>query len=107
MQVALWRPIAGSGQVLTLAATTNQAFANAVGSQTYAIAISLQPESTAAYALITISAPNAGTGTAATASKDFMIKTSDPPQYFACTPGEIVNVYSSAIGKAFLTELSH
>lgn len=107
MRIAQWRPIAGSGQSLTLAASTNQAFANPIGSQTYAIAVSLAPASTAAYALVTISAANGGTGTAATASKDYMIKTSDPPQILACTPGEIVNVYSSATGTAFMVGLTH
>lgn len=108
--IAPWKIIPGTGQSLSLTSGDNQHFANAVGKQTRAIAVSLAPLAAASatgYALVTVSPPNGGTGTAATASTDYMVKTSDPPQIIGCGPGDIVNVYAAANGTAFLVELTH
>lgn len=98
-----WRPIAGSGQSLALtAASTNYEFANAVSPQTYAVMISLAPAATAAYALVRTD------GSAATATTDVMIKTTDPPLVLTIAPNTKVNVWTSAAsGTAFLVELTH
>ena len=101
--VAPWRPIPGTGQSLSLTATTAATFTNAVGGQTRAIAVSLAPAATASGALIRITQA----GTNATASLEFFIKTTDPPQILGCSPGDKVSVYPLANGTAYLTELTN
>lgn len=101
--ISPWKPIEGSGQSLALTATTAASFANAVGKQTYAVAISLAPQATASGALIRISNADA----AATATGDYFIKTTDQPQILGCNPGDSVSVYPLANGTAYLTEMTH
>ena len=104
--VAPLKVIAGSGQSLALTATTNAHFTNAVGPETFAIAVSLAPAATAYGANITVTAKNgANNGTAATASADYFIKSTDPPAILGCAPGDIVNVYPTANGTAYMSEL--
>jgi hypothetical protein len=65
--------------------------------------ISLAPTATATGALIKISQA----GTAATATLDFLVKTTDPPLFIACGPGDKVSAYGLAACTAYLTELTH
>lgn len=105
---APWKIVPGSGQSLTLTSSgTNYAFANAVGKVAgatagpRAIAVSLAPQSTATGALVRIN-------TAATASTDYFIKTTDPPLVIGVSPGDTVNVYTlGSSGTAYLVELTH
>lgn len=88
---------------MSLTASTAKSFTNAVGAQTYAVAISLAPASTATGALVRITRA----GTAATATGDYFVKTTDQPQILGCAPGDTVSVYALAAGTAYLTELTH
>lgn len=107
MPIAQWRPVPGSGQSLSLTGSAAATFANAIGAvtkqQVYAIAVKLAPASTAYIATIVISKA----GTAATASTDYPIASTDPPQILACAPGDQVSVYAGANGTAYLCELTH
>lgn len=97
-----WRIIDGSGQ--SLAVTTSSAtFTNAVGSETRAIAISLAPIATATGALVKIDKA----GSAATASQDLLVKTTDPPLIIGVSPGDKVSCLGLAACTAYLTELTH
>lgn len=103
MWIPPWKPIEGSGQSLALTATTVASFTNPVGAQTYAVAFSLAPAATASGALVRITRA----GTAATATGDYFVKTTDQPQILGCAPGDTVSVYPLASGTAYLTELTH
>lgn len=97
-----WKLVDGSGQ--TLAVTTSDAgFANALGGETRAFAISLEPTATATGAWVRVS----NASLAATAGKDMFIKTTDPPLVVGCTPGEHVHVIGIAACTACLVELTH
>lgn len=102
-----WRIIDGSGQTLSVT-TSSATFANpvgaiALGGETRAIAISLAPTATATGALVRI----IKAGTAATAAKDLLVKTTDPPLILAVTPGDQVSCLGLAACTAYLTELTH
>ncbi len=99
-----WKVIAGSGQSLSVSNGSSATFTNKVGSQTYAIAISLAPTATATSANVKISQA----GTAASATQDIQIKTTDPPLILGCNPGDKVSVWGlGAASTAYLTELTH
>lgn len=103
-----WRIIDGSGQSLSVGSGSSSTFTNAVGAaalggETRAIALSLAPTATATGALVRI----IKAGTAATASLDLLIKTTDPPLILAVTPGDKVSCYGLAACTAYLTELTH
>ncbi|HTO43135.1 MAG TPA: hypothetical protein VML56_03590 [Burkholderiales bacterium] len=106
--VAPWKPIPGSGQSLAVGSGSSSTFTNAVGAITgstamHAIALSLAPTATATGALIKISQA----GTAATATSDILIKTTDPPLIVAVAPGDKVSAYGLAACTCYLTELSN
>lgn len=102
--VAPWRPKPGTGQSLAVANGSSATFTNAVGldGQTRAILISLAPQTTAAGALVKITQ----TGAAATATDEVFVKTTDPPLLLAVSPGDKVSVYGTAVGTAYLVELT-
>lgn len=97
--------IAGSGQSLSLTSGSAASFTNKVGSQTYLVAVKLAPAATAFIATVRISQA----GTAATASTDYAIASSDPPQILGCNPGDKVNVLQSSgsTATAYLCELTY
>jgi hypothetical protein len=104
-----WRPIPGSGQSLSLTSGTAATFANALGAAafgaaTYAFAIRLSPAATAYIATVTVTKA----GTAATASTDYPISSSDYSQVIGCAPGDKVSVYqaSGSTQTAYLCELT-
>ena len=106
--ISPWKIIAGSGQTLTVNSGSSSAFTNPVGAaslggHTQAIAISLAPTATATGCLVKITKA----ATAATASQDFFIKTTDPPMILGCVPGDVVTCYGLAACTAYLTELTH
>lgn len=98
-----WKVIPGSGQSLANAGSASSSFTNAVGTETRAIAISLAPTATPTGALVTIT----NAGVASTASKDILVKTTDPPLILGCSPGDKVTVWGLAAVTAYLTELCH
>lgn len=98
-----WRVIDGSGQSLAVSNGASSTFTNKVGTETRGIAISLAPTATAAGALVRIDPA----GTAASATTDILIKTTDPPLILGVTPGDKVSVWGLAAVTAYLTELSH
>ena len=98
-----WRIVDGSGQSLAVGSGASSTFANPVGSETRAIALSLAPTATATGALVRINKA----GTAATASFDMLIKTTDPPAIIGVSPGDKVSCYGLAACTAYLTELTH
>jgi len=101
--ISPWRIIDGSGQSLAVSAAASSTFTNAMGAETRAIALSLAPTATATGALVRINKA----GTAATATLDRLIKTTDPPQIIAVSPGDKVSCYGLAACTAYLTELTH
>lgn len=100
-----WRPIAGTGQSITVPAGSSSAAAScaAFGASTRAIAVSLQPTATATWANISISQAGA---TAATATGDLCIKTTDPPLIVGAFQGDKLRVYGGAAATLILTELT-
>jgi len=86
-----WRPIDGSGQSISLTTATHAESA-AFGTQTYAFAIRLTPAATAFLATFRVS----NAGTAATASKDYPISSSDPTMIVGCMPGDKVSIIQSS-----------
>jgi hypothetical protein len=98
-----WKIIAGSGQSLANAGGASSKFANAVGTETRAIAISLAPTATPTAALVTVTHG----GSASTASTDLLVKTTDPPFILGVSPGDQVTVWGLAAVTAYLTELTH
>lgn len=102
--IAPWRPIAGTGQSLSLNNGSSASFTNAVGNETRAIWLSLAPAATASGCLVKISQA----GTAATATSDIFIKTTDPGVVIACGPGDKVTAYGLAASLTlYLTELTN
>ena len=99
-----WRIIPGTGQTVSLTTATAAAFTNAVGAQTYAVAVRFAPAATPYVGLITISKA----GTAATASKDYPMSSNDPTTVFACGPGDTISCYQASGGTvaAYLCELT-
>lgn len=102
-KVAPWKPIAGTGQSLGLSSGASAAFTNAVGLQTYAVYISLAPAATAAGAIFKLSQA----GTAASATLDILVKTTDPPLLVGCAPGDKITGWGLAAGlTAYIVELT-
>lgn len=97
--ISPWKIRPGTGQTVTNAGTGNLAFV-AVGAQTQAVAIRLAPATTPYIAMVRI-------GQAATVALDYPIASTDPPQILGVGEGDIVEVYFTAAGSAFLVELSH
>lgn len=87
-----WRIIPGTGQELAAQASGSAGNFTKVGKQTYVVAVRVQPSATPYVATVTISAA----GTAATASTDYPISSSDPTTTFVCAPGDIVSVYQAS-----------
>lgn len=98
-KIALWRPKVGAGQSKAFTSGAAASFTNAIGANTFAVAISV----ITANCLVSITA----TGAAATATSDFLIKSSDPPVIFACAPGDHVSVWGLGAGTAYLAEMTH
>lgn len=98
-----WKIVPGTGQSLALTSGTAASFANAVGQYTQAIAIRFAPASTPFLGTVTTS------GSAATASKDYPIASTDPPQIIGIGGGQTVSVYqaSGSSATAYLVELTH
>jgi hypothetical protein len=96
------RIINGSGQSVTAGAAGSQTFTNAVGTQTQAIAVRLAPAATAYLATVRVS----DAGTAATASIDYPIASTDQAQLIGVAPGQKVSIYFSAAGSAVMCELT-
>lgn len=101
--IAPWKVIPGTGQSLSLSGTTEAAFSNAVGEQTYAIWLSIAPTATPTGAEITIT----NAGTAAGASTDIFLKTTDPGIVLGCAPGDTITGKALASCVVYLTELTH
>jgi hypothetical protein len=100
---APWGPIAGSGQSLAVGSGSSSTFTNAVGSETRAILLSLAPTATPTGALFRISQA----GTAATATLDLLVKTTDIPLVVRVSPGDKVSAFGLAACTAYLTELTN
>jgi hypothetical protein len=100
-----WRIIPGTGQSLALTSGNSVSFANAVGTETYAVAFRLAPTATAYIATVTVS--HAG-GTPATATTDYPVASSDYPQIIGVSPGDKLSVYqaSGSTGTAYMCELT-
>lgn len=97
---APWRPIPGTGQVLTVPLSGNVASA-AVGAQTRAVLLSVITGN------CTIRITQAGTNaTNATGGFDALLKTTDPPLVLALSPGDKVNAFGIAAGTLYLNELT-
>jgi hypothetical protein len=100
---APWRPIPGTGQTLALNNGSDAGFTNAVGAQTRAVWLSMEPAATASGCLVTISQA----GTAATVNGDMFLKTTDPGLVIACSPGDKIHAWGLAASlKLHLTELT-
>ena len=98
LTITPWKIIDGSGRTVAYT-TAGTASSSAVGAQTYAVYLSCITGN----CLVRINSP----GTAATASKDALVKTTDPPLILACGPGDKVNVYGIAAGTLYMCELTH
>lgn len=98
MPISPWKVKDGSGQSVayTLSGTATSA---AVGAETYAVYLSCITGN----CMVRINSP----GTAATASKDVLLKTTDPPLILGCGPGDKVNVFGIAAGTLYIAELTH
>jgi hypothetical protein len=106
-RISLWHAKPGSGQSLAVSSGSSSTFANALNAlgdnQTRAFLISLAPTATATGALVKVSQA----GTAATATSDILIKTTDPPLLLECAPGDKVSCYGLAACTAYLCEMTH
>lgn len=101
---APWRPIAGTGQSLALNNGSDAGFTNAVGAQTRAIQLSLAPAATASGCLVKITQA----GTAATATTDILIKTTDTGLVIGCSPGDRVHAWGLAASLTlYMVELTN
>jgi len=70
-----------------------------MGAQTRAVALSVITGN----CVVTITSG----GSAASASKDFLVKVSDPPLVLACSPGDKVSAWGLAAGTLYICELTH
>jgi hypothetical protein len=96
--------IKGTGRAVAVAAGSNTTDAVAMGPQTRFCALSLAPAATGYVALVTISQG----GTAATATADLAIKSSDPPLLVGCAPGDKVSVWGiTGTGELYVTEMTY
>jgi|SRR6185437_6122466 len=96
--VSPWRTIDGKGQSVTLTNGAGASFTNAVGPQTYAVEISAT-----ANCLVRINS----NGATASATKDVLVKGTDPPLVLGCGPGDSVSVWGLGAGAAYLSEMTH
>ena len=99
MPTGLWRPKKSTG---VLAALTNGAdiAVATIGANTYAVQLS----ATGANCMVRIS-PD---GAAATATADILVKASDPPQVYACQPGDKIHAWGLAAGASLNScEVTH
>lgn len=94
--VAPWKPILGSGQSKAFTSGASATFTNAVGARTHAIYIS----AITANCLVKLA-------TAATATTDLLVKSTDGPTVIGCSPGDVVSVWGLGAGTAYLCELTH
>lgn len=101
---APFRPIAGTGQSLSLTSGTAATFTNKMGLQTHAFVFKFSPGTTAYIGTLAISQA----GTAATASTDYPVASTDIPVIVGCAPGDKVSVYqaSGSTQTAYLCELT-
>lgn len=90
-----WKPIEGTGQALTVPNGSTVTSA-AVGANTYAIWLSVITGN----CLVRISHP----GTAASASTDMLIKTTDPGVWVGVMPGDKVSAWGLAAGTLYMCE---
>jgi len=95
---APYRLLDGATQVLTVP-NGSTVTSNAVGTQTYAVRLSVITGN----CLVRIT----HAGTAATASQGALIKTTDIGAIFACGPGDKVNAFGLAAGTLYMDELTH
>lgn len=106
MRIIPWRPIPGSGQSLAVGSGSSSTFTNKMGLntnyQTHAIMLSLAPTATATGCLVKISQA----GTAATATLDILVKTTDPPLALSVAPGDQISAYGLAACTLYLTEIT-
>ena len=98
--LAPWRIIDGTGQSVTAGAAGLETFTNKVGATTQAIAVRLAPATTAYLATVRI-------GNSATATTDYPIASTDPPQILGIAGGQTVSIYFGAAGSAQMCELTH
>lgn len=98
--VAPWRPLAGSGQALTVPLSGNVTSA-AVGAETRAVRLTVITGN------CTIRITQAGTAaTNTTGGFDCMLKTTDGPLLVGCSPGDKINAFGIAAGTLYLSELT-
>ncbi len=95
--ISPWRPIDGSGQSVSYT-SGGTGTSTAVSGETYAVQLSCTGD-----CLVRISAQ----GTAATATKDALLKATDPAIVLACPPGGKVSAYGLAAGDLYITEMTH
>lgn len=95
--ISPWRPIAGSGQNITVGASSTQA-ANAIGDNAQAIQIS-----TTGTCHVAIGADPTAVGT------DMLVKSTDDPLIVRVAPGEKVAVIQdgSSTGTCNIVEMTH
>lgn len=99
-QVALWRPIAGTGRIVTSGSGSSVTDSVAMGAQTYACYLSAITDNV----MITLQHG----GVAATATTDMLLKTSDPPLILGCAPGDKIAAYGlGGAGVVYIVELTH
>ncbi len=94
--VAPWKPILGSGQSAAFTSGASATFTNPVGARTHAILISV----ITANCLVKLA-------TAAAATSDILVKSTDGPLIIGCAPGDHVSVWGLGAGTAYLCELTH
>lgn len=100
-----WKIIEGTGRSVAVANGSSTKDATAMGAQTRACQLTLAPQTTAMAATVTIT--NAG-NEAATATKDLVLKSTDPPLVIGCAPGDQIQVWGlGATGTLYITEMSH
>lgn len=94
--ISPWKVKDGSGQTVpyTLSGTASS---TAVGAQTYAVSLSCITGN----CVVRIGA------NAATATKDVLLKSTDPARVLGCAPGDKVNVFGIAAGTLYMAELTH
>lgn len=102
--VGPYRPLAGTGQSLSLTTAVAGTFGNAMGVNTYAFKLALSPAATPYVATVTVT----HAGTAATANTDYPVTSNTDLAPIGCSPGDKVSVYqaSGATQTAHLCELT-
>ena len=90
-----WKPINGTGQALTVP-NGGHVESTAVGSSTYAVWLSVITGN----CLVKIT----NGGTAASASTDMLLKTTDPGVWVGVMPGDKVSAWGLAAGTLYMCE---